>query len=160
MRTLALLSLVIGCGGSASEQPPPPPLMGDAETPPTGTQAELDAWLAAGSYKSWRCEPAPHAARPGSGHSANRICTNARQSTHTGTAAFPVGSAAVKELFDGDGVLEGYGVYVRAADGDGGEKRFWYERIGSSVIALGFGHTTCIGCHAGAPKDFVFTVIP
>jgi hypothetical protein len=50
-------------------------------------------------------------------------------------------------------------VYVRAADGDGGEKRYWYERIGSRIVADGFGHTTCIGCHGRAPQDFVYTAL-
>lgn len=158
-RLALLLLFASACGGSASELPPPPPLDANDQTPPTGSQEALDAWLAAGSYKAWACEPVRHDAGNGSGHSASRICTNTKQSTHTSTGAFPVGAASVKELYDGD-VLEGYAVYVRAADGDGGEKRFWYERIGTSVIALGFGHTTCIGCHSGAPKDYVFTVAP
>jgi hypothetical protein len=161
MRALALpLLLVAACGGSASSLPPPDPLVPDDQTPPTTTAAALDAWLAEGHYLRWRCEPTRHEARAGSGHGDNRICVNTLQATHSSTAgAFPVGSASVKELYDGDGQLEGYGVYVRAAEGDGGEKRFWYERLGSRVIADGFGHTTCIGCHGGAPQDFVFTAL-
>lgn len=152
-------ALALAACGSASDLPPPPPLMGDAQTPPTTDQVALDAWLAAGTYKSWNCEPAAHEARPGSGHDRNRICTNTLQSTHSSTAAFPVGAASVKELIDDQGNVEGYGLYVRAEDGDGGEKRFWYEIIGGDVIAIGYGHTTCTGCHSQAPKDYVFTQV-
>lgn len=156
---VSLVALLSGCGGSPSDAPPPAPLAGDDQTPPTADQAALDAWLAAGTYKSWRCEATAHEARSGSGHDRNRICTNTLQSAHSSTTAFPVGSAAVKELIDGDGRIEGYAVYVRAEDGDGGEKRFWYEIIDGSVIAIGYGHTTCTGCHGGAPKDYVFTQV-
>ena len=118
-----------------------------------------ELWVAAGTYKAWSCEAAAHEARTGSGHDKNRICTNTLQSTHTSTQPYPVGSAAVKELIDGDGNIEGYSVYLRSEAGDGGEKRFWYEIIGGDVIAIGYGHSTCTGCHGGAPRDFVFTQI-
>ncbi len=164
MRTpfaLLLITCAAACAtacGSASDLPPPDPLAPNAQTPPV-EQVALDAWLAAGTYKDWNCETTAHEARPGSGHDRNRICTNTLQSTHTSTAPYPVGAASVKELIDDDGNVEGYAVYLRADEGDGGEKRFWYEVIGGDVIAIGYGHTTCTGCHGGAPRDFVFTQI-
>src|SRR3569832_2247891 len=80
-----------GSGGSAST--------GDAQTPPQGAAA-VQAWLAAGDYKSWSCETAVHAARSPSPHGFNRVCSNDVIAAHAReSGAWPKGAAAVKELF-------------------------------------------------------------
>src|SRR5215510_13913647 len=63
-------------------------------TPPMGGAA-LEAWLATGAYRQWRCEPAVHEARPPSPHGFNRICSNAAIATNvSGSGPWPEGAAA------------------------------------------------------------------
>jgi hypothetical protein len=138
----------------------------DAQTPPTGSSA-VDAWLAQGAYRAWRCEPSPHPARSPSPHGTNRICSNDVLSSH-GDGEFPVGAAAVKEIYDGTAV-HGYALYRKVGIG-GGEAWYWYEKVDESVGADGVGSSgapksVCVGCHAGAGvgghsgHDFVFTQV-
>ena len=133
------------------------------ESPPTTGAADLERWLATGAYQRWRCEAARHAARPGSAHSANRICSNARLSDSVGTGEHPVGAASVKELFNAAGALTGYAVAVRVRSGGGGAGWYWYERIAPGRIVAdstgdrGGARSICVTCHDGAPRDEVFT---
>jgi hypothetical protein len=158
---LALLLAAAGCSGNedigTGAVPGTGP--GDAQTPPTGG-AKVEAWLAGGAYKSWHCEPAPHAARPVSGHAANRICSNDLLSAH-GDGEYPVGAAAVKELYeqyeDGSTRITGYAVYLHVKPGGGGTY-YWYERAGDGVFADGLGVSgspkdTCVACHQAAGTD-------
>jgi len=143
---------------------------GTAQTPPIGTQAQVEAWLAEGSYKSWKCEPAPHAARSPSPHGINRICSNDTLSAH-GSGEFPTGSAGVKELYDSAGTkIIGYATYLKTGPG-GGESWHWYETINGSLVANGPGTSgtpkdVCVACHAAAGSDadhsghdFVYTQV-
>ena len=147
------------CGMSDPDPGPtgpdaPPATGGDAELPPQG-HAALAPWLAAGHYKAWACEPAPHPARPPGAHGENRICSNALLSA-TASGDYPVGAAAVKELVR-SGAVTGYAVGVKIAAPASGQSWYWYEAIGASVIADGVNRALCSNCHAGAPRDFVFT---
>jgi hypothetical protein len=154
-----------GAGGSASS------------VPPMGTAA-VEAWLTAGSYRQWRCEPAVHAARAPSPHGFNRICSNdAIAANAGGTAAWPQGAAAVKELHaDAASTTPiGYAVYLKtASDSAGGANWYWYERVplndpaphdSAGVVADGLGNAgpamqICVGCHAGAGSDAAHTPTP
>jgi hypothetical protein len=138
---------------------------GDAETPPTG-EAAVEAWLKKGDYKRWACEQTPHAARPGSAHSANRICSNKLLSAH-GAGEYPVGAATVKELIDGSGAVSGWAVMYHFKQG-GADAWYWYERTSSGLEADGPGSSgrpkdLCADCHSGANgnngHDFVFTQV-
>ena len=75
-----------------------------SQLPPIGSATELEQWLATGAYKQWACEKDPHPARSGSAHVANRICSNDLLSG-SASGEFPIGSASVKELYDGSGHL-------------------------------------------------------
>ncbi len=131
----------------------------DPEVPARGN-VDLHTWLDAGFYQSWSCEQAAHPARPGSGHGPNRICTNAQLSAAAdGTGPYPVGAAAVKEVFDSNGNIRLYAVYRKVFDGTGGDTWYWYEGLPGNVIANGEGDSTCTGCHGRAPRDFVYTII-
>jgi hypothetical protein len=177
---LMMIAVLAGCGGGAGSTsgdlafpfpdgsvPPdltrPHDFTGLGETPPEGKDV-IEEWLAAGSYKAWKCEPAPHPQRPPSAHGPmDRICSNAALSSSTGMGAYPVGAASVKELYRND-QLNGYAVTLRVTAGDGADKWYWYERIGMTVFADGRGDQpgpkgVCVGCHAGAPRDFVFTQV-
>jgi hypothetical protein len=162
-QALAWLTLVLtaaACADPADPGEPAPdgaPAAGDPQLPPRG-HAALAAWLGAGHYQAWACEPAPHAARPPGAHGENRICSNAALSAAE-DGPYPVGAAAVKELYRG-GALAGYAVGVKVAAPAAGASWYWYEAIGASVIADRVDHGLCSGCHAGAPRDFVFTRVP
>jgi hypothetical protein len=162
-------------------------LTSDAQTPPEGETA-VKAWLAAGSYKQWHCEMAPHPSRSPSPHGPNRICSNNKLSGAAGPP-FPQGSAAVKELWEapdagvGDGgvaggMIIGYAVYLKtSADSAGGANWYWYEDYPpfnppGMVVADGMGgsgtpNTICVACHKAAgsdsmhvgPGDFVYTQV-
>ncbi len=127
---------------------------GDAQRPPQG-HAALVGWLEAGHYKAWACEPAPHPARPPGAHGMNRICTNAALSA-TADGPYPIGAAAVKELYR-NGAVAGYAVGLKIAAPAAGSSWYWYEAVGSSVIADRVDQGLCSSCHAGAPRDYVFT---
>jgi hypothetical protein len=136
---------------------------GDLDTPPTGTDAEISAWIAKGDYMkgNWKCEAAPHPSRSPSPHGENRICSNGKLSAH-GAGEFPIGSAQVKEIYEG-GSLTAYATQVKLKAG-GGEAWYWYEKLGTNVVANGFGVTLCTGCHSRAGTsttghDFVFTQV-
>jgi hypothetical protein len=133
---------------------------GDASTsqvPPTGRVA-LEAWLAAGHYLSWSCEPSAHPARPPGAHGNNRICSNAAIAGAIG-GALPPGSASVKELYEG-GTRIGYAVAIKQqADSAGGAGWYWFENFGGTIYADGAGVSLCTSCHEDA-DDFVFTRVP
>lgn len=143
----------------------------DPQVPPTnGDVAAINAWIAAGSYKSWACEAQPHPQRPVSPHGTNRICSNAVLSAH-GDGEYPVGSTGIKELFNDSNALVGHAVYVKVSAGTTGDAWYWYESISGSVVANGLGNagvpkTVCVGCHMGAGSDsqhtghdFVYTQV-
>jgi len=152
---LGLCLALLGCGDG-------PETYGDElvdpQVPPRG-RADLMTWLEAGHYLAWRCEDAAHPARPGSGHGPNRICSNTALSEFAGAGPYPVGAAAVKEVFNAEGQIRLYAVYRKMDAGTDGDSWYWYEGKGDNVIANGEGDGTCTGCHGRAPQDFVYTVV-
>ncbi len=130
----------------------------DPEVPPRGHD-DLMTWLEAGHYLAWRCEDARHPPRPGSGHGANRICSNAALSSFTDAGSFPVGAASVKEIFGSDGAIRLYAVALKVTAEAGGDSWYWFEGSRSDVIANGEGDGTCTGCHSRAPQDYLYTVV-
>ena len=140
---------------------------GDPQTPPTTSGDAIETWLRVGSYQSWRCESEAHDPRSPSPHVPRvRVCSN-ELLANAGSGPYPVGSANVTEISDGD-LLKGHAVYVKDKAGNG-EAYVWYERIADEVYAFGHGdggrsQSSCVGCHAGAGStgpghDFVFTQV-
>jgi hypothetical protein len=159
-------------GCPAKEAGCPAATPGNAQTPPTGTDADIVAWLTKGDYKAWTCEPTPHPARLPSVHTVmNRICSNTLVSQH-GTGEYPVGSANVKEIYDTAGTtIVGYALYRKMAAG-GADSWYLYEKTkNDGIVANGLGtggapKTICVGCHNGAGSDanhsghdFVYTQV-
>jgi hypothetical protein len=156
------------CGGGESTAPATGGSPGDAQTPAMGAAA-MDAWLAQKHHQAWRCEPAAHAARSPSPHGRNRVCSNALMSAH-GQGEYPVGAAAVKEIFSGDSVT-GYAVSLHVKAGTGGDSWYWFERLGGRLVVDGLGDagtakSVCVGCHQAAGSDpmhgghdFVYTQV-
>jgi hypothetical protein len=186
-------SALAGCGSDTPNTPandagmttdtgtPPGDAGGTAQLPPMGREA-VEAWLMTRVYTMWHCEPMQHTARSPSPHGRNRICTNDALSGHTGAGEYPVGAAAVKELYDDAGMnIVGYAVARHVAPGTTGATWYWYERVpanhpaphdANGVVADGLGNagpasTICVGCHAAAGSDamhsghdFVYTRVP
>lgn len=162
-KCLAISILLAACG---SDDPSGPGVGGDDQTPPMGATA-VEAWLGDGAYKSWAAEAAVHASREPSPHGFNRIFSNDLIAANaTGSAAWPKGSASVKELYSdvGGGTPIGVAVYLKLDDDSAdGANWYWYERIeGSGVVADGTGDSgtpksICVGCHAGAGSDAAHT---
>lgn len=166
---VAVMALV-GCGSDDEKQ-----------NPPTTGSADVEAWLAEGHYKSWKCEAAVHEARSPSPHGKNRICSNDALVANKG-GAYAVDSAGVKELYDSAGTtVVGIAVYRKVKEGSTGDVWYWYERVPSDssaphdsrgVVADGMGDSgaaksICVSCHAAAGSDsghsghdFVYTQVP
>jgi hypothetical protein len=157
MRAIACALLVLAACSDGPESYGDP--VDDLQVPPRGTNDFL-TWAEAGHYNAWNCEAEPHPPRPPGAHGTNRICTNDALSTATGEGPYPVGSAAVKEVFDGDGGIRLFAVYRKVEATTGGDSWYWFEGSRDRVVANGEGDSTCTGCHGGAPRDFVFTVVP
>ncbi|MBL9013645.1 MAG: hypothetical protein JNL83_05695 [Myxococcales bacterium] len=150
------IALALGLGACASDRAPDPGVdaapasTDEAQLAPQG-HAALTTWLAAGHYRAWACELAPHPARPPGAHGMNRICSNAALSA-SAAGPYPVGAVAVKELFTSSGAPNGFAVARKLDAG-----WYWYELYGSSVVADGVGAGLCVSCHEDAPRDHVFT---
>ena len=84
-------------------------------------------------------------ARPGS--AATRLLAG------SSAGSYPVGAASVKELYR-DGAIIGFAVGRKTDAG-----WYWYESIGTSVVADSVGAGLCAGCHADAPRDHVFVQV-
>lgn len=126
------------------------------QVPPMG-HAMLTEWLAAGHYLAWACEPQPHPARPPGAHGTNRICSNAALSA-SAAGTYPIGAASVKELYS-SGSISGYAVGRKVTGGADAASWYWYEVIGTSLVADRIGAGICAGCHEDAPRDNVFTQV-
>ena len=160
--TLIAVLALCACGTDTGLGPGPTGA-GDAQTPPAG-DAALSAWLASGVYKGWSCESGPMDARPHGAHGRNRVCSNDLMARH-GSGEYPVGAAAVKELFDGGGTVIGHAVSRHVKAGNTADSWYWYE-ANPRVVADGLGAGICDGCHRQAGggsfqgHDFVFVQVP
>lgn len=191
--SLALIAAsgVIGCGSKTATVGPPgdgaagmdagaDAELADTATPdgvasstqvPPATSGGLDAWMASSPWMGWTCEPAPREARPSSPHQTVRVCENDVLTTARavgGTGDFPVGAAAVKEMYY-QGAIWAVAIAVRGKPGIGGDSWFWWRKVldGTETPAIthaDYGDAFCAGCHAGAAsgggRDFIFTSVP
>ena len=142
-----------------------------AQTPAVG-EAETAAWLETGSFRNWTCEPEVHRARSPSPHGFNRICSNDVISRNaSGSGEWPVGAAAVKQIYDRltDTTPSGYAVYLKLdPESRGGKNWYWWEKLSGRKTISGVGRSECIGCHGDAgstdmalpgARDLVFTPV-
>jgi hypothetical protein len=132
---------------------------GTPQEPPRG-QASIEAWLAEGHYRSWRCESAIFNPRLNGAHGRHRVCSNDALLAST-SGNYPVGAASVKELFFGPSdEPNGWAVGLKVAAGTGQYSWYWYERVGKlptlRANADSVGDRVCAGCHALAARDNVF----
>lgn len=136
---------------------------GDAQTPPMGHDA-VQAWLAAGHYKMWKSQPGVVEPIMISPHGKQRIYINDALAGHPlDGGEYPVGTAAVKELYDDAGaMIVGYAVYLHVSAGTTGANWYWYEQVpqghpakpdANGVVADGTDEALCVGCHMAAGID-------
>jgi hypothetical protein len=159
-----------GTGGTSSGSSSEAGGSGDSsQTPPIGGTA-VTAWLATGVYKNWHCETASHSARSPSPHSVDRVCSNdVIANNATGSAPWPQGASAVKELYTAttDAAPGGYAVYLKTqADSAGGANWYFYGALtagGTTVDGMGNDAAvmaTCTSCHLAAGSDAAHTPSP
>jgi hypothetical protein len=111
-----------------------------AQLPPTNRK-DIEAWIAKGYYKTWKCETQVMNARPNGAHGRNRVCSNDLASTN-GAGNYPVGAASIKELYSNNS-LNGYAAAVKVKAGTGANTWYWYEGG-----IEGVGNPSCAGCHS------------
>ncbi len=133
---------------------------------------DLFAFVKAGKHKSWvhestkRETDAPHGS-----YVTTYLNAILQESMEAGNKVHPVGSAAVKEMFDDNKDPFGYAVSVKAqADSQGGMGWYWYETTSpTDANAIprrgdrtgeGFGAGVCIGCHGRFGVDYVIIEYP
>ncbi len=126
--------------------------------------AKLNAYLTSGQYKTWNGEPAvkngSSAHQPRVRSFANPILEAAIKQNATG---YPIGSATVKELYNGSDVLQGWAVSVKTANNRNAQDWYWYEVFstapGGTPVVSSNGASGCAGCHS-AGTDYVRTRFP
>ena len=128
------------------------------QRPPRG-QAPLEAWLAEGHYKAWKCETSIFPPRLTGNHGRQRICANDLLVGST-SGRYPVGASSVKELFDTNDQPNGYAVGLKIEDNEGPQTWYWYERRGTDPKAKpkadGMALPDCAVCHQMAERDYVY----
>ena len=137
------------------ETPETTPWRGGVPADPAG----IRAWLQAFAYRGW----APQTEVRATGeHGGERLYFNAAlvASVEAGAQEHPIGSAAVRELYDGDlRTLKGFALMHKTGpSGPVGEGWYWYEIFGTTQDAeptvAEVGARGCVGCHSHA-VDFV-----
>jgi hypothetical protein len=148
------------------------------QVPPVTSPQEIDAWLAAGHFRTWACEKTPSS---GIGHNLNTICSNEILVRARASAAeYPVDSASVKEMYDASGTkVIAVSMSRHTRIGNSGDAWFWFQRAfpGSGIaadenglVANSWGDSPraapCSGCHRAAGidanhsgHDFVYNVV-
>jgi hypothetical protein len=127
--------------------------------------AELFPWLQAGNYMSFKAESGKHASTgPHGGNVRSFLNPTLFDALTSGSTNFPVGSAAVKELWGNGSKLLGWAVFVKTqADSAGGNGFYWYEIYNttdpSSPVADGNGVGLCSGCHSNG-NDYYMSPFP
>ncbi|MBM4270058.1 MAG: hypothetical protein FJ144_26230 [Deltaproteobacteria bacterium] len=120
---------------------------------PTDDSA-LFTYLQSGRYRSFAGESRIHPSTGPHGVGVRSYVNGIlERSLDSGADTHPIGSAAIKELYAGDGAtLLGWAVEVKTqSDSAGGQGWYWYEVFsttdGSRPIS-GQGNPICTGCHA------------
>lgn len=164
MRLVLALALapVIACA-SESTDPDAPDTGPDSGIEAAGevpaASAALFSYLTAGEYLGYDAESGVHtSAGPHGSGVRTYLDPLLADSLAAGNREHPVGAAAIKELYAGDGsTVSGWAVMVKTAAGTAGNTWFFYEVFsttdGSDPIE-GTGLSICTGCHS-AGTDFV-----
>lgn len=160
---LTLATLACDVAGEVDVAPEnPAPVSPQPEAPgadvPTDPAA-VGAWLHAFGHRAWTAQSPVHATGE---HGGARVFFNdaLSASMRAGAREHPIGSAAVRELYESDlATLRGFALMIkRGPSGPGGAGWWWYEQFGTAAetppLVAGTGERGCIGCH-DAGVDFV-----
>ena len=168
---LMFVLLVVACNGTDSGPAPSPadmasgsgdmagPAAGDGGTQsPSTTASALADFVRAGSYKSWKAEPAIHASTgPHGGNVRTYVNDVLYASLKAGNTSHPKGSIVVKELYgSGTSSLTGHAIDIK--DEQTGEWVF-YEGFAPGYSSPYYFRGTanfCASCHAPG-LDYVLT---
>lgn len=157
MQHRALLSPLFACALLCACGDPEPSTTAQFDVP--SEAVALQSFLDAGDYLDFPAESGVHAGTNGSPHGQVRVFINPtlEASLASGADAHPAGSAAIKELYDGEGsTLIGWAVSLKTeAESEGGIGWYWYEQLDGNVVVDGNGETGCTGCHIGSGTDLV-----
>lgn len=122
---------------------------------PEDTADSVKAFIAAGDYKSWHCEPAAVPKRGPSPHGvSSRVCSNDALSATAAGMTFPKGSASVKEITLAD-MTTGYAYYHKTQDDSAaGMGWYYYETSPPAPMPVAAqGAAGCVMCHSAAGAD-------
>jgi hypothetical protein len=104
------------------------------QTPPQG-KAALVPWLEAGHYLRWDCQATAHPSPMFSGHTNTRVCLNTLWINTLPSQVFPVGAAAVKELWNSTRtMIVGFSVMVKVGPGNTAADWYWYQRVPADFV--------------------------
>ena len=148
------------------------PAEGDTTGGVPTNKDDLFAFVKAGKHKSWvnesvmRETDAPHGT-----YVVTYLNSILDKSMKAENETHPVGSAAVKHMFDENRKPAGWAVSVKVKpDSDGGKGWYWYETLSSedanaipvrgTKTGEGLGAGVCIGCHGRFGLDFVTIEYP
>jgi hypothetical protein len=152
-RVLVLAIALSGCGG---ESTPSDCSSVGPEVPSSG--AALFTFLDCGGYTSFSKESAPHdTSGPHGGDVLVYVNSALEQSLAAGATEHPAGAAAIKELLDSDGSLDGWSAMVKAEAGAGGDTWYWYETFTTERNAPAYegrGISICANCHSMGTDHF------
>ncbi len=157
-----------GAGPATREAPTTRAVVGGVPT----NKDDLFAFVKAGKHKSWAHESkmretdAPHGT-----YVIAYLNSILDASLKAGNTVHPVGSAAVKEMFDENRKPFGWAVSVKARpESDRGKGWYWYETLSTTDpdaiptrgtrTGEGFGAGVCIGCHGRFGVDYVTIPYP
>lgn len=149
---------------SAAPTAAPSPTPSDSGEVPASRDA-LFAFLQSRAYTGFAAESLHPTAAPHMQSVRTFLNPLLEASLESGAPSHPVGAAAIKEMYDGDGTLRGWAAMVKVSESDGsdGSAWYWYEVFnvdtGSPVID-GVGNGTCTGCHGSGGTDFVRVPFP
>ena len=133
---------------------------------------DLFAFVKAGEHRAWTHESALRETdAPHGTYVVAYLNSILEKSMKAGIDTHPVGSAAVKEMFDESRDPAGWAVSVKVKpDSDGGNGWYWYEttsNVDANAIPVrgtrtgeGLGAGICIGCHGRFGSDYVVIGYP
>ncbi len=152
---VALVALVVTTActtGTGGDPPEDAGAVDVTQTPPEG-DAALKEWLAAGHHEDWACQPDITDGSPSSVHGRKRVCFNDALADTPTDIAYPIGAAAVKEIYDDEDVRTGTTVLLKVKARDEAASWYWYERSGDFVLTDSRDSIVCSGCHASARDE-------
>ena len=159
---LAFILVLPGCSDSSSDTDPvveetPTTDSGSDSSTAVPSESELTAFLAAGSYLQWPSQDAVNDS-PIHGKVKTFLNPTLDESQKAGNSQHPLGSIAVKELYQSDGItIKGYALEQKISADSGGSSWLWYEDLNTGdtkVDFYGVGLSTCTGCHSSG-SDYV-----